>query len=265
MAGYHTGAGNPQRSLELMWTPPNETSKPGPKPKLTLTAIVNAAIDIADTEGLAALSMRSVADKLGAGTMSLYRYVPGKGELLDLMVETLNAIDDEAEATYRNSHWRQAAEHMADKAWETYRAHPWMLEINQARPVFGPKMLRGFEATLASYANLNITDKEKIAILLTIDNFINGCARTAMAAAQQHPDDLQASDEEYWQAQMPYLERAMETGEYPHMKALDEDVWDDNAPGHPHPLHFGLSALLDGLEARIAELEKANRATDRHT
>lgn len=251
MAGYHTGSGNPRRSLELMWPEDNPASKPGPKPKLTVDDIVKAAIDIADTSGLAALSMRSVAEKLGVGTMSLYRYLPGKGELLDLMVDRTNAPTNEEYDLYPTIGWREAMELLAHNTWDLYIAHPWLLEINQSRPVFGPNMLTGFELILAHYTTFDISDKERIACIMAIDNFITGCARTYLQPIQQDSAELETSDDEFWEAQMPYLEKAMQTEKYPHVANLSHDVWDDTAPGHPHPLHYGFSALLDGLEIRL--------------
>ena len=63
----------------------------GPKPGLTVEQIVGAAVALADEEGIEQLSMRKVADRLGTGAMSLYRYVPGKTELLELMYDTIHA------------------------------------------------------------------------------------------------------------------------------------------------------------------------------
>src|SRR5688500_18770488 len=84
----YAGRGNPRRSMELLWGAGSTPSR-GPKPGLTVAAIVEAAIEVADTEGLAALSMRKVAEKLGKSAMSLYTYVPGKPELLDLMLDAV--------------------------------------------------------------------------------------------------------------------------------------------------------------------------------
>ena len=80
------GSGDPERSLELLWRVRQPSSR-GPKPKLDLDQIVSVAIELADEEGLAPLSMRKVAERLGVGTMSLYTYVPGKAELIDLMID----------------------------------------------------------------------------------------------------------------------------------------------------------------------------------
>lgn len=90
MAREYSGAGDPARSIELLWGL-HERPKRGPKPKLTLAQITTAAIGIADADGLDALSMRHVGDNLGVTAMSLYSYVPGKAELLDLILDTVNA------------------------------------------------------------------------------------------------------------------------------------------------------------------------------
>ncbi|MBK3547134.1 TetR/AcrR family transcriptional regulator, partial [Streptomyces sp. MBT60] len=84
--GPATGSGDIARSLELLWGTGERPSR-GPKPGLTLDRIVTAAVAVADAEGLAAVSMRRLSTELGTGTMSLYRYVPGKSELLDLMFD----------------------------------------------------------------------------------------------------------------------------------------------------------------------------------
>ena len=91
----HSGSGDVSRSLELLWGLGERPSR-GPKPGLTLDRIVTAAVAVADAEGLGALSMRRVATDLGVGTMSLYRYVPGKAELLDLMLDKVAEFDADA-------------------------------------------------------------------------------------------------------------------------------------------------------------------------
>ncbi|TMR18026.1 helix-turn-helix transcriptional regulator, partial [Nonomuraea turkmeniaca] len=76
-------AGDPDRGIELLW----QARERDPRPGLSLGRIVLAAIELADAEGLAGLSMRKVADRLGFTTMSLYRHVPGRDQLVDLMVD----------------------------------------------------------------------------------------------------------------------------------------------------------------------------------
>ncbi len=88
------GQGDPRRTLSLLWraeAPPPARTGPGPKPRLSVDAIVAAAVAIADEEGMDALSMRAVGDRLGRTAMALYTHVPGKSELLDLMYDAVHA------------------------------------------------------------------------------------------------------------------------------------------------------------------------------
>jgi AcrR family transcriptional regulator len=96
--------------MELLCGAPGSRRTRGPKPGLTVERIVRAAIEVADAEGLAALSMRRVADQLGVGTMSLYTYVPGKAELIDVMLDAVHAEPEAARARRRvggGRNWRR--------------------------------------------------------------------------------------------------------------------------------------------------------------
>jgi AcrR family transcriptional regulator len=88
MTGDHASIGHPARSVAVLWRTQERTSRKG-KPALSVDRIARAGIELADTAGIGALSMRRVADALGVGTMSLYTYVPGKSELLDVMIDTV--------------------------------------------------------------------------------------------------------------------------------------------------------------------------------
>lgn len=90
MATIQTGGGDPARSMALLWGTEAPPRTRGRKPGLTVGGIATAAIELADTEGLEALSMRRVAQRLGVGTMSLYTYVPGKAELVDVMLDAIH-------------------------------------------------------------------------------------------------------------------------------------------------------------------------------
>ena len=131
-ATEYSGGGDAVRSLELLWGARKRPSR-GPKPGLSLDQIVRAAIELADGEGLSALSMQRVAGKLGFTTMSLYRYVPSKAELLDLMLDTvageLPLVDDVPGG------WRAKLEAAALADWALYHRHPWFLHVTPVRPV----------------------------------------------------------------------------------------------------------------------------------
>ena len=80
-----------RRAVELLWDPPAPAPSRGPRPKTSLAEVVDAGVAIADAEGLEALSMRKVASRLGIGAMSLYTYVPGRSELIELMIDRVYA------------------------------------------------------------------------------------------------------------------------------------------------------------------------------
>ncbi|MFD9910303.1 TetR/AcrR family transcriptional regulator [Streptomyces sp. NPDC059063] len=248
-----TGSGDITRSMELLWGGAERPPR-GRKPGLTLDRIVTAAVRLADTEGIAAVSMRRLSQELGAGTMSLYRYVPGKAELLDLMLDHVQAPS--ADATAFEGGWRAALEMYARATLDSYRAHPWLLQVNQARPVLGPSAMAGLELMLGLIRPMGLRDPELISVLIMVEGYVTGAARTQVHAAQA-AQDTQLSDEDFWQAQMPFLERVMADGRYPLVAGLSEDAF---GWGFDH-FEFGLQRVLDGLdvlvERRAAERDGA--------
>ncbi len=245
MTTAHSGSGDLSRSLELLWQGKEPASR-GPKPGLTLERIVSAAVGLADREGLAALSIRKVAAELDVGTMSLYRYVPGKAELLDLMVDHVYGSPKALEEG-RGKDWRATMELVARGTWELYLSHPWLLQINQSRPILGPNALAGLDFALAGLDGLGLTGREKLAVILAVDHYVTGTARTYVLQ-QQVVRETGITDEEFWTAQEPTLNRAMASGDYPEMSRLPEDTF---TIGGEEALEFGLKSLLDGLEAVI--------------
>lgn len=124
---------------------------------------------VADREGLAALSMRKVAAELDVGTMSLYRYIPGKGELLDLMLDHVNGPAP-APQEHRDTDWRRLMELVARGIWQLYLDHPWLLQVNQTRPILGPNAIAGFDYALDGLDGLGLPGREKVAVILAVDH-----------------------------------------------------------------------------------------------
>jgi AcrR family transcriptional regulator len=246
MTTAHSGSGDLSRSLRLLWHG-KEPATRGPKPGLSLEGIVEAAVALADREGLAALSMRKVAAELEVGTMSLYRYVPGKGELLDLMLDHVNG-PPEALEPHRGKDWRSVLELVARGTWKVYVAHPWLLQVNQARPILGPKALAGFDFALAALDGLGLSGREKVAMLIAVDSYVTGTARTYVLH-QQASEESGITDEEFWAAQEPTLREAMASGDYPAVAGLSEDAF---TMAGEEALEFGLGPLLDGMAAFVA-------------
>lgn len=240
-----SGGGDVSRSLELLWGTGERPSR-GPKPGLTLERIVETAVAVANAEGLDAVSMRRVSNELGTGAMSLYRYLPGKAELLDLMLDQVQAEGDGALEKART--WREALHATAHASLARYHRHPWLLHVNQARPVMGPHAVRALEQTLAHIQDMEgLSDQELISVIITLEGYVTGVARTHVHAVEAR-DSGAMSPEEFWQAQTPALAQAMASGAYPRMAALDENAF----AGDVDHFRFGLRCLLDGFEALVA-------------
>ncbi|MGW0536014.1 TetR/AcrR family transcriptional regulator [Streptomyces sp. NPDC003032] len=236
------------RSLELLW---GEGARPtrGPKPALTLDRIVTEAVRLADAEGLAAVSMRRLSTELGTGTMSLYRYVPGKGDLLDLMLDRVFTPPEEEGAW--TGGWREGVEEYARETLVLYRRHPWLLHVNQARPVLGPGAVGGLDRTLSRIKPMGLTDPELIGVIVMVEGYVTGVARTQvheMEAVQKSG----LSDRAFWEAQAPTLDKIMRSGNYPSLAALSEDAFGSD---FDH-FEFGLQRILDGLDVLVARREQ---------
>ncbi|MFF9759668.1 TetR/AcrR family transcriptional regulator [Streptomyces caelestis] len=240
-----SGGGDIARTLDLLWDTGPRPSR-GPKPGLTLDRIVEAAVEVADRDGIGALSMRRIATELGTGTMSLYRYVPGKAELLDLMLDRVQRPSQDP-ADLGDGGWRAALEALGRATLALYRRHPWLLEVNQSRPVLGPSALDGMEKVLARIKPMGLSDPELLSAIIMIDGYVVGAARTQLYQEQAERSSG-LTDAQFWEAQRPVLEKAMHSGRYPVMAGLSEDTF---GPDFDH-FEFGLQRILDGLEVFVA-------------
>ncbi|MFI2509360.1 TetR/AcrR family transcriptional regulator [Streptomyces sp. NPDC018972] len=240
-----SGSGDITRTLDLLWDTGPRPSR-GPKPGLTLDRIVETAVEVADRDGLAALSMRRIATELGTGTMSLYRYVPGKSELLDLMLDRVQRPSEDP-ADLGDGGWRAALEALGRATLALYRRHPWLLEVNQSRPVLGPGALDGMEKVLTRIKPMGLSDPELLSAIIMVDGYVVGAARTQLYQEQAERSSG-LTDAQFWEAQRPVLEQAMLSGRYPVLAGLSEDTF---GSGFDH-FEFGLQRILDGLEVFVA-------------
>jgi len=241
------------RSLDLLWgRTGRERPARGPKPGLTLTQIVGTAVGLADREGLTALSMRRVATELGVGTMSLYRYVPGKDELVALMCDHVLGSPSELDQ-WRGKDWRATLEMVAEQSWELYTAHTWLIQVNQARPVLGPNSMASLDFFLAALDGLPLSGREKVGMLIALDNLVLGAARSHVLY-QQAAQQSGVSDEEFWLTQQPYMTQAMEEQGFTWLAALDEDSFAADAVD---TMRFGVHALLDGFQRLLDQRASA--------
>ena len=242
-----TGGGDPRRSIELLWGL-QERKRRGPKPRLQVPDIVRAAIAIADGEGLGALSMRRVADALGVATMSLYSYVPGKAELLDLMLDTVSGETPRPPI----SDWRSGLADIARSNWDLYHRHPWMLQIVAYRPPLGPNLIAKYEYELSAVDGIGLTDLEMDHVLTLVGSYAAAAARGSVEAAMAERE-TGISDADWWAANAPLLEQVFDATRFPIASRVGSAAGEEYAaPYSPDSAFaFGLERVLDGIEVLI--------------
>jgi AcrR family transcriptional regulator len=250
MASERSGAGDPVRTLELLWRLPGEGPRRGPRPALSIDAVVASATELADAEGLDAVTMRGVAAALGVAPMTLYTYLPGKAELLDLMLDAAYArlpLTDTAGQPWRRRLTAVAAENRA-----MFEAHPWAAEISTVRPPLGPGQLAKYEHELAALDGLGLDDVTMDAALTYLLGFVQAWARASADARSLRPVGV-TDDEQWWAATAPVLDRVFDAARYPLAARVGSAAGTAHgaAYGPEHAYEFGLARVLDGLAALI--------------
>ncbi|HEY3507106.1 MAG TPA: TetR/AcrR family transcriptional regulator C-terminal domain-containing protein [Actinocatenispora sp.] len=223
--------------MALLW---GQRAQPrrGPKPVLTPERVATAAIGIADAEGLAAVSMQRVAAEFDFTAMSLYRYVPARADLLDLMTDLALG---EAPALDTSAGWRPALTEWTRHVYAAFRRHPWILETTvRVRPT-GPRELSWMERPVAALADTGLTGPEQVdAAVLLLSHVRSQIQYAPVDAATRTPEvaaglatALHEHADEY-----PALVRAAGDGAF--------------GPGDDGGFDFGLRCVLDGIAAVVA-------------
>lgn len=246
MTTEHGGGRDLGWSLKLLWGDRTRPAR-GRPPTLSLDRIIAAAVEVADelaeTEGLEALSMRAIATHLGVGTMSLYRYVPGKSELLDLMLDhVIDVPEQDGEPG-----WREILTAEAHHHWRLCMDHPWYPFVDQSRPLLGPNGLRGLDRLFRLLRPLGIDDRALMMMIGVQHDYVDGVARSYINERRAEKR-TGVSNEEFWQAQAPTLMDAMNSGAFPTMAALAADTFDFS---YEQLFEFGLTRLHDGFATFI--------------
>ena len=243
--------------VRLLWR--SETGEPvrarkGPKQRLTVDEIVDSAIALADAEGLAAVTMRALAGRLGIGPMSVYTYVPTRDVLVALMVDAVAL----AQAPVAPSSTVRASLAAAVRARrEEYLAHPWLLDAPSWRDVLGPGRLSHYEAQLGLIEELPIGDIERDWLLVLLESFAAGAARSSGArGAASRP----LTDAQWWEVVGPELAAVMPAGRFPLAGRVGTAVGEHySAPGDPDAgFELGLEVLLDGIVARVPGMRRCD-------
>lgn len=237
-----TGSGLPA-AIEQLWGLRGPARRGGPRPALSLDRIVAAAIELADAGGLAALSMSRLAEKLGFTTMSLYRYVASKDDLLLLILDA--AIGPPPDGTGRD--WRDQCAGWARALRTDYAGHPWMLELPISALPAGPNQLAWFDRGLTALAGTTLAEGEKASSVLLLATYVRTQTQLMtdlMRAAQsgQALDWATVVERLADPARFPAVARAVAAGIFAEDPERPEQYPDDE-------FDFGLQRILDGIEA----------------
>jgi len=245
MPSAELGTEQGRRILELLWEPPTAAPSRGPKPKIGLEDVITTGVSIADADGLVNLSMRKVATRLGVGAMSLYTYVPGRDELLELMV---NRVHAELVPPVEDLTWRASVEHQVGERWRMYERHPWLLDLNMARMPIGPHVLDADEALYAALVRAGLRGTDVVSTTNLIVWQLLGAARSQILESDE-ARRTGTSAEAYWDSRASFWQTYFDYRRYPTMAA----VWEAGGFDDDQAYAFDrlLSRLLDGLASSL--------------
>ncbi|MFF0472900.1 TetR/AcrR family transcriptional regulator C-terminal domain-containing protein [Streptomyces sp. NPDC004284] len=224
-------------------------SRQGAPASLTRTRIVRTAMELADAEGLNALTMRRLATLLDTSAMALYRHVPGKGELVRLMTDEACG---EAPLGPVPADWREGLERAAHWMREVFARHRWMAQAmaTLTRPVATPNAMAYTEWVLAVLWRTPLSSSQKLHAHLTLFAFVQGLAM-AHDLEEQARLDTGLSDDEWMEQNEPRFDAVQSGGPYPLLDAIAHDG------GFELSLEtlfeFGLRRTLDGIATLIDE------------
>ncbi|HWD82041.1 MAG TPA: TetR/AcrR family transcriptional regulator C-terminal domain-containing protein [Kribbella sp.] len=208
---------------------------------LTRESIVQAGVEIADRDGLDAVSIRSVAAELGVRPMSLYGHVAGKDDLLDLMFDQLageSVLGDDLPAD-----WRSALEAIARRTRDQGLAHPWSIELLVDRIQLGPNTLRVLDEWIRAVAPLKVSPETAWSIATAVNDYTVGYVIRIAAQRRAVPVDPEAA--RTWTTTVnTYLTERAGSGDHPHLAPLLHHGF----AGQADNFDAGLTWLLDAIE-----------------
>jgi AcrR family transcriptional regulator len=233
---------------------------------LSRDEIVRAAIAVADAEGPEAISMRRIAREVGAGAMSLYWYVASKEELLDRM---LDAIEAEIEVPEPTGDWRADLNVFAHRTRATLTRHRWAVEFIGSRPPSGPNDVRNLERLLSLIDGTGAEHDVRLAfgIFNTVAAFVMGAvmreAQEMRFQREQERAEASLTPEEVEALHLRYRDWFAAAGDFPHIaKLMESGVDPDDPDTREERFQFSLDCVLDGVAARVAASRAEAAAAD---
>lgn len=219
---------------------PGSSSTTGPG--LSRDRVLHAAVTVADRVGIAGLTMRSLAQELGAKPMSVYHHVANKDEILDGIVDI---VFSEIDLPAVGAQWRSEISRRAQSARRVLKAHPWAVPLLESRTSPGPATLAHHDAVLGTLRAAGFSRELTAHAYALLDAYVYGFAIQEASLPVADADDKDEVTEP--------IVQLMDTGAYPHLVEMTTSYYLQPGYGFENEFTFGLDLLLDGLDLRLAE------------
>ncbi|PRA82100.1 TetR/AcrR family transcriptional regulator [Microbacterium sp. MYb66] len=243
------------RGIALAWGVAANPQR-GPKREMSVEKIVDAAVELADAEGIGAVSMAAVAARLGFTPMSLYRYVTAKDDLLLLMQEEATGLPPESHLEVDG--WRGRLLALYEEQIILYLRHPWMLSLPITGSPITPNSSAWLDAGLAALEGTPLTAEERLAVALAVTGHARWCGIVQAGYTEQSrgsgltPDEVAVRE-------AALFDRVITAEEFPALRrAIEDDVFLSAAD----PFRFAVERTLDGVAAYIAGLDRGAERAD---
>ncbi|WP_233162939.1 TetR/AcrR family transcriptional regulator [Glycomyces salinus] len=235
--------------LARLWRIPAD-SRRGRPARLDVGRVVDAAVALADRQGLAAVTLPKVAESLGTTKMALYRYVGSKDELLTLMHDAANGpVPASLEGT---GPWRERLRRWSEEQAAVFERHPWLADLRPSGPPSGPNGIAWFDAGLRAMRSTPLDWQARVGVIMLVSGYVKSAAQLArgLAAGREGTGmDQAAAEREYGMA----MARLVEPERFPDAAALFASgaLEDTGKQTGEEDFRFGLELVLDGVAARI--------------
>jgi AcrR family transcriptional regulator len=246
-----SSAGDMQQVLRLLWRDSltsDTSARRGPPRALSVDAIIDAAIALCDAEGLSALTMRALAHRVTVKPMTLYTYLPGRAELIDLMIDQLYRQMPRPAHDFTTP-WRQRVHQMADLNRQLFSQHPWAAAVSTARPPLGPGQMDKYEYELHAFTGSGLDDLQIDDALTLVLTFVRANARDTEASRAARTSSG-TNDEQWWEYAQPLFAEVFDEDRYPLAARVGNAAGTHRQSAHdPHHAYaFGLDRILAALE-----------------
>jgi AcrR family transcriptional regulator len=218
----------------------------GPKPAYSRAQITEAALRIADAEGLEAATMRRIAAEIGAGAMSLYRYVPSRDDLIELMADRLMGEIDVTGLP--SGDWRADLTRYADGLRAMWLRHPWIATVHRALPSYGPNQLLLIERVMGAL-DAHVSIDESLRLMAILNGYIEAAVRDEISWAEEVRRS-ELSESEWMARSSPRIHQLLKSGEYPIFTKIAMEARQPHL-NRDDQFRYGLERVIDCIDAAL--------------